>query len=492
MDIKKRDLIKNVSYGAATLSLLNLTACGESLMSDAGETAAQGIANQDAPISKKQWDKNVERIKARIQLPKIPNRDFVLTDYTGQGDGQFDNTQAFKDAIAAAHKEGGGRIVVPQGEYLTGPIHLESNIELHISEGATVAFIPEPERYKPYVFTRWEGTELIGYSPLIYAFKKNNIAITGKGTLEGGGSNDHWWPWKGKWKKADWTISEVENQKHTRDVLRQMAEDQVPVEQRVFEQNYLRPPFIQPYLCTNVLIEGVTVKNSPFWLLNPVLCTSVTIRDVHCDSYGPNSDGCDPEACKDVLIENCVFDTGDDCIAIKSGRNADGRRVAVPCQNIVIDKCQMKAGHGGVVIGSEISGGVRNLYAQNCEMSSPDLARGIRIKTNSIRGGLLENLNYRDIHIGKVKDAIVVNFYYEEGDVGQFKPELKNINIQNLVVEEAQRAFVIRGYPHTPISGITLTDVEIKKVEKQSQIENVSDVKLNNVKVGGALIKELV
>ncbi|MCU4677096.1 glycoside hydrolase family 28 protein [Catenovulum sp. 2E275] len=483
MDLNKRKLIKNVGFGVAGASALNLVGCGSTQV-------LESVAENAGP-TKAEWDANVERIRNRIKLPNIPNREFVLTDFGGKGDGQFDNTQAFKDAIAAAKKLGGGKVIVPAGHFMTGPIHLESKTELHISEGATVAFYAEPERYKPYVFTRWEGMELIGYSPLIYAFKKTDIAITGKGTLEGGGSNQDWWPWKGKWKKTAWPISDVENQKHTRDALGEMVEAGVPVEQRVFEENYLRPPFIQPYLCTNVLIEDVTVKNSPFWLLNPVLCTSVTIRGVHCDSYGPNSDGCDPESCKDVLIQNCIFDTGDDCIAIKSGRNADGRRVGVPCQNLIIEDCQMKAGHGGVVIGSEISGGVRNLFAQNCEMSSPDLDRGIRIKTNSVRGGLLENLYYRDIKIGHVKDAIVVNYYYEEGDGGKFQPELRNINIHNLEVNEANRAFNIRGFPHNHITGISLKNVNIKSVKEDSVLENVSNVKLENVMIAGKELKSI-
>ncbi|WP_440905034.1 glycoside hydrolase family 28 protein [Catenovulum sp. SX2] len=477
-DFSKRKTLKAMgiaSAGAVTFAGSSLTGCSQ--VADMVPVSSSEQADK--------WTREVKRIKSKINLPVIPNQDFVITDFGAKADANFVNTAAIAKTIAAASKAGGGRVVVPAGTFRTGPVHLESNINLHVSKGATLAFIPEPELYKPYVFTRWEGTELIGYSPLIYAFKKKNVAITGDGILEGGGSNDTWWPWKGKWKKSDWEINEVENQKHTRDAVQKMAEDNVPVEQRVFENNYLRPPFIQPYLCENVLIEGVTVRNSPFWLLNPVLCTSVTIRKVHCDSYGPNSDGCDPESCNYVLIEDCIFDTGDDCIAIKSGRNADGRRVAMPCQNIVIENCQMKAGHGGVVIGSEISGGVRNLYAQNCQMSSPDLARGIRIKTNSIRGGLLENLNYRNIEIGHVKDAVVVNFYYEEGDAGNFIPVLKDIHIDNLKVEKAKRAFVVRGYPHTPISGISLTNIDIKEVTNDSVIENVKGLIQSNIMVNG-------
>ncbi|AWB69201.1 glycoside hydrolase (plasmid) [Saccharobesus litoralis] len=466
----RRSVLKGLGLGASVVGAGGLSAC---------------VSTKSEPSVKSDWDKQVDAIRQQVVEPTFPNKDYLITQYGAKGDGQFDNTLAIKQAIQACAANGGGRVVVPAGHFLTGPVHLESNINLHISQGATLAFIPEPERYLPAVFTRWEGVELMGYSPLIYAFKKKNVAVTGQGTLEGGGSNDIWWPWKGKWKKADWPISDTENQKHTRDALFQMAEDGVPVEQRVFDKNYLRPPFIQPYHCENVLIEGVTIKNSPFWLVNPVLCQSVTVRGVHCISYGPNSDGCDPESCKNVLIEDCIFDTGDDCIAIKSGRNADGRRVAVPCENLIVDNCKMKEGHGGVVIGSEISGGVRNLYAQNCEMSSPHLKRGIRIKTNSIRGGVLENLNYRNIEIGQVSDAIVVNFLYEEGDAGPFKPTVRNVNISNLIVKNAKRAFVLRGFSHTPISGVSLENVSFIKVEKDSIVEHVKQIDMKNVKANG-------
>lgn len=469
LSLPRRSLLKFMGAGTAALGSLATTGC----------SVSHGNGNSFV------WNDESKAIRQRIIPPQFPSRSVSITDL-GAIPGPTNNIgDKIKQAITQLAEQGGGRVVIPRGDFYTGPVHLLSNINLHLEDGAVLHFIPDPELYKPYVYTRWEGTELMGYSPLIYAFEQTNVAITGKGTLEGGGSPQHWWPWKGKWKDAGWGDHPVENQKFTRDVLRQMGEEDVPVSERVFEDNYLRPPFIQPYRCTNVLIEGVTIKNSPFWLVNPVLCENVTVRNVHCDSHGPNSDGCDPESCKDVLIENCIFDTGDDCIAIKSGRNGDGRRVATPCENILINRCQMKAGHGGVVIGSEISGGVKNLYAQHCEMSSPDLDRGIRIKTNSIRGGHLQNLNYRYIRIGKVKDAVVINFYYEEGDVGQFMPKLEAITIENLYVAEAQRAFMMRGYPHTPITGVTLKNLTFESVGASSVVENVANVTQSNILVNG-------
>lgn len=469
LQLDRRTLLKYLGQGSVAAGTLSMAGC----------------ATATKTSSAYAWSDEALVIRKRINAPTFPPRSLSIAELGAQVGPEYNVGPQIKQAIEQLAAAGGGKVIIPAGEYYTGPVHLKSNINLHIAEGAVLHFIPDPELYKPYVFTRWEGTELMGYSPLIYAFEQTNVAITGKGTLEGGGSPTHWWPWKGKWKAAQWGDDPVENQKFTRDVLRQMGEDEVPVSERVFENNYLRPPFIQSYRCQNVLIEDVTIKNSPFWLVNPVLCDNVTVRGVHCNSHGPNSDGCDPESCTDVLIENCVFDTGDDCIAIKSGRNADGRRVGKACENILINNCQMQAGHGGVVIGSEISGGVKNLYAQHCEMSSPDLDRGIRIKTNSIRGGHLQNLNYRYLRIGKVKDAVVVNFYYEEGDVGEFMPKLEAIRIENLYVEQAQRAFMMRGYPHTPISGITLKNLTFENVEQPSVIENVADVSQQNIRVNG-------
>jgi len=451
-----------------------------------------GCSDRTAPLGRTQaqWDAEAQVIRDRITRPTFPDNRVTITEFDTQANNiSLDSLPAINAAMDSLTALGGGMLVVPKGEYFCeGPIHLKSNINLHIEEGATLHFSANPERYKPYVCTRWEGMELMGYSPLIYAFQQNNIAITGKGTLNGGASDNNWWPWKGKWKQAAWGDHPIKNQKYTRDALQEMVAAGTPVSERVFEQNFLRPPFIQPYQCENVLIEGVTIVRSPFWLVNPVLCKNVTVTGIHCQSFGPNSDGCDPESCSDVLIQSCVFDTGDDCIAIKSGRNADGRRVNQPSENIIIEDCQMKAGHGGIVIGSEISGGARNLYAQRCVMSSPDLDRGIRIKTNSIRGGHLKNLNYRHIDIGNVKDAIVVNFFYEEGDAGNFPPTLEDITIEHLTVKHAQRAFMFRGYDHTPISGLTLNEVSIHSVEAPSVIENVKALRTSNVVIAGQVV----
>ena len=306
----------------------------------------------------------------------------------------------------------------PPGRFATGPIHLRSNVELHVSRDATLLFARDPRQYLPAVLTRFEGTELMNYSPFIYAYDQQNVAITGEGTLDGQADREHWWPWKGS---ADfgWTRG-APNYNASRQRLLEMAERREPVERRRFgEGDYLRPPFIQPYRCRNVLIESVSIMNSPMWEINPVLCENVTVRGVKISSGGPNNDGCNPESSRDVLIERCVFNTGDDCIAIKSGRNADGRRVNVPSQNIIVRNCEMRDGHGGVTIGSEISGGCWNVFAHDCRMDSPRLDNVLRIKNNAMRGGVVRDIYMRDVTVGQVANAVLsIDFTYEEGAKG--------------------------------------------------------------------------
>ena len=474
IDIKKRDSLRTLGLSTCALGLLSAAGCQTSPAATAGYVKADQARWQQA-----------DDIIAGIARTDFPNRDFPVLEFGGKGDGKADNTDAIARAITACADAGGGRVVIPAGRFNTGPVHLKSNVNLHLEKGAVLSFYTDPERYLPAVLTRWEGVELMGYSPLIYALEQENIAVTGEGILEGNGSNSEWWPWKGKWKNTAWALDPETDQSNTRNPLFQMAEEGVPVSERRFEKNFLRPPFFQPYRCKRVLIEGVTIRNSPFWLVNPVLCEDVVVRGVQCVSHGPNSDGCDPESCNRVLIEKCLFDTGDDCIALKSGRNNDGRRLNTPIQNVVIQDCQMRAGHGGVVIGSEISGGARNIFARRCHMSSPVLDRGVRIKTNSVRGGLIENINVRDIVIGQVKDVFVINFYYEEGDKGDYLPEVRDLHISNMVVDNAERVFHLRGFERAPISGVTLHNVNIKHAKELGTLENVSSIEIKGVFLNG-------
>lgn len=455
-------------------STLLLGACSSAKQNT---VSASKVSAPDSP-----WAMATEIVNS-IQAPKFPDKDFGIGDYGAIGDGKKDCSDAIASAIAACHQAGGGRVVIKPGVYMTGPIHLDSGVNLHIEEGATLRFFTDPKRYLPEVFTRWEGMEHMGYSPLIYAYGKENIAVTGKGTLDGQGGEFVWWPWKGN---KEYKREGFPSQDDSRTALFREAEAGVnPRDRHYGDGHYLRPPFVQPYKCKNVLIEDVRIIRAPFWLLHPVLCENVTVRGVHLESLGPNSDGCDPESCKNVLIENCYFNTGDDCIAIKSGRNNDGRRLNIPTENVVIRHCQMLAGHGGVVVGSEISGGVRNVFAENNVMSSPDLERGIRIKTNSVRGGLLENIYVRNCKIGEVRDAIVINFHYEEGDAGNFDPTVRNVLIENLQCEHAKQVFKIRGFQRAPIQNFSIRNATFVSADKSGIIENVDDLTIENVQING-------
>jgi len=225
-------------------------------------------------------------------------------------------------------------------------------------------------------------------------------------------------------------------------------------------------------------------------VINPVLCENVSVIGVSVEGLGPNNDGCNTESSKYVLIKDSFFNTGDDCIAIKSGRNNDGRRINIPSENIVIQNCKMKEGHGGVVIGSEISGGVKNVFAENCLMNSPNLDRAIRIKTNSVRGGTIENLFVRNIEVGEVKEAVLtINFFYEEGDGGEFTPSVKNVVLENVTSNKSSYALLIRAYDRSPVTGLKILNCKFRNVKDGNIIENVKSPIIEAVQIND---KELI
>jgi len=434
------------------------------------------------------WETVMPSILERIKPPRFPKRSFYLNRFGAKGDGRTDCTAAFRRAIDQCARAGGGKVVVPEGAYLTGAIHLKSNVNLEIAAGATIKFSQNPRDYLPVVFSRWEGVELFNYSPFIYAFGQHNIAITGKGRLDGQSDNEHWWPWNGRpaygWKEG------MNQQRPDRNALFTMAEKGVAVSERVFgEGHYLRPQFIQPYRCQNVLIDGVTIQNSPMWEIHPVLCRNVIVQNVTIKSHGPNNDGCDPESCTDVLIKNCDFDTGDDCIAIKSGRNADGRRLKAPTENIIVQDCRMKDGHGGITVGSEISGGVRNLFAENCRLDSQNLDHALRVKNNAMRGGLLESLHFRNIEVGQVAHAVItIDFNYEEGAKGSFTPVVRDYTVDGLRSSRSKYALDVQGLATAPVMNLRLTNCTFDNVADGNIVKNVRDATFDNVKINGRTV----
>ena len=418
-----------------------------------------------------------EEILARIKAPVFPVRDFLITDFGAVAGGE--SSAAIRNAIEACNAAGGGRVVVPSGEWVTGAVHLKSNVNLYLAKGAVLRFSTNPAAYLPVVQTRWEGIECMNYSPFIYAWEQENIAVTGEGTLDGAADWPNWWGWtkKGADKKS---LAQVDVAK-----LNELSSQGVPVTQRVFGAGFhLRPSFFQPYRCRNVMIEGVTILRSPMWEVTPVLCTNVIVRNLKISSHGPNNDGCDPDSCRDVLIEGCVFDTGDDCIAIKSGRNDDGRRVGVPAENHIIRNCEMKDGHGGVVIGSEIAGGCRNVFVENCKMDSPNLDRGLRFKSNARRGGVVENIYMRNVQIGRVAEAILtVDHQYEEGAKGDFQPIVRNVVIENVTSQSSPRVMWIAGIPKGTIDNILFKNCTFAGIETAEVVQNGGRITFENVTI---------
>ncbi|SFW86929.1 Pectate lyase superfamily protein [Amycolatopsis australiensis] len=405
--------------------------------------------------------------------PRFPDKWFPVTHFGAVGDGRTDDTSAFRRAIEACHRAGGGHVLVT-GIHATGPIHLLSHVDLHLAAGSMLRFSTDPNDYLPVVYSRWQGIEFMNYSPLVYAHGQTDIAVTGSGVLDGQADATHWWDWK---SLGDAEFPQLEAQ----------ANGGVPVRGRVFGQGFhFRPPFMQPYRCDRVLIQGVTFTNSPFWHLNPVLCTNVTVDGVTVNSSGPNTDGCDPESCDGVLITGCSFNTGDDCIAIKAGRNADGRRVNVPCQNIVIAHSTFANGHGGVTIGSEMTGGVRNVHGHDLTMNSTGLASCHRIKTNSVRGGFVESVLLERVDVGAVGGPmLLIDFNYGEGDTGQYLPTVTDINLADWAVQSCKQGWQMAGYHRDPIGTVRLSDVEITAMSGANVATDVRNLRLRNVTIGG-------
>ncbi|MES2574980.1 MAG: glycoside hydrolase family 28 protein [Bacteroidota bacterium] len=451
-----------------------------------------GVSNTKTIVNNDPWQ-SMQNIIDGIKVPSFIDKKYIATNYGAKADGVFDNTNAFKEAIQDCSKNGGGMVIISSGKYYTGPIHLEDNVNLHLEEGAEILFSTKPSDY-PIVHTSFEGTELMNYSPLIYAYKKHNVAVTGKGTLNGQATNDNWWPWCGSssygWKKGIPSQSDPLN----RPRLVDMAEEGLPVTERIFgEGHYIRPNFIEFFECTDALLKDVTIVNAPFWVIHPIKSTNVTVDGVTVRSHGPNNDGCDPEYSKNVIIKNCTFDTGDDCIAIKAGRDADGRRVAIKSENIIVQNCTMFDGHGGVTIGSEISAGVSNVYVEGCIMNSPNLDVAIRLKTNSRRGALIENFFVRNIEIGQVREAVlkIDMFYNVHGNqTGNFIPRIENIYLENVTVKNGGKYGILaKGYAKSPIKKITFKNVTIDKVEKPFSIENVSNLNFINTRINDEIMK---
>jgi len=429
----------------------------------------------DKEIDKRDTDRRIAPIEVpfdmpAMQPPRFPDREFNIVDHGAKAMPEFNNAGAINEAIKACSEAGGGKVVIPSGTWLSGSIHLQSNVNLHLESGSKLTFSDDFEDYLPVVYSYWEGIELYNYSAPIYARDCENIAITGGGAIHGNGQI--WWDWDKDDKEDNYRLYE-------------MALSGIPVEERIFgKEETLRPNFVQLMNCKNVFIEGPSFHDGPMWTIVPVYCEHVIIRDIKVYTDGPNTDGINPCSSKNVLIEGCYFETGDDCVVIKSGLNEEGWRVNKPCENVVVRNCEVAKGYGGFTIGSEMSGGVNNIIFKNCHIKGARY--GLRIKSMRGRGGYVKNVWYENISMDSItRQAILVNMFYPYSTI---KPKtdsagvFDDIYMNNISVDKAGKAVHLIGLPESNIRHISLKDIEIN-AQKGPLIKDVQNIYFYNVNV---------
>jgi len=420
--------------------------------------------------------KKLSRVEKRDEIlknivpPKISGNILPLTDFGGKGDSITDNKPAFDKALKACKDKKGAKIVVAPGIYLlNGPIHLVDNTCIELEKGAKLVFSTNPVHYLPLVPTSWEGTFIYNYSPLIYAYQVKNVAIIGEGTIDGNGKEGF-----SKW---------YDLQKPAQQLSRKMNHENVPVKQRLFgEGHYLRPQLIQFFECKNILIEGVTLSNSPFWTVHFLKSENITARKVKFNAFNKNNDGFDPEYSKNILIEDIDFNNADDNVAIKAGRDHEGRKTAVSSENIIIRNCRFKGLHG-VVIGSEMSAGVQNVFVENCGYGGY-CKRGIYLKSNADRGGFIRDIYVNNVEFGDVEDGVFITSSYHNEGKG-FETDIRDVFIENLKFKTASHAgLVIQGYPNKKVSNINFSNVKIDSCTNGISFTNAEQIVFNNVIIG--------
>ncbi len=412
-----------------------------------------------------------------VNEPEIPRRDFNIADFGASADEYSDNTGAIAATISACVAGGGGRVVVPPGKWPTGPIKLQSNVDLHLADGSELVFSTEPSDYLPVVFTRWEGVECYNYSPLIYGRGLENVAITGSGVLNGRG--EEWWDWKLTQGRAV-------------DRLYSSGYESVPVEKRVFgtEDDALRPPLVQLVDCRRVLLSGYTCVDSPFWTNHLVYCEDILVDGVrvYAPALSPNTDGVNLDSTRNAIVRGIFADTGDDAVCVKSGRDEDAWRVGRPTENVIIEDCIVEKAHGGFVVGSEMSGGIRNVLVRNCDYRGG--RRGIRLKSRRGRGGEVSNIWIENIRMGLMKEkAVNINLHYSPNSKvrNDEPPIFRDIHIRDVTCNLALRAVDIEGLPESPVKNLSLSDFDIKAITglilREAEKVKMEDLKIRS-KIG--------
>ena len=408
----------------------------------------------------------------------FPNKDFNITKYGAKPGGEFNNTKAIAKAIDACNKKGGGRVVIPAGIWLTGPIHFKSNVNLYLEEGAVVSFTDDPADYLPTVMTSWEGLECYNYSPLVYAFECQNIAITGKGTLKP--KMDVWKTW---FKRPQAHLNALKE-------LYTKASTDVPVVERQMAtgENNLRPHLVQFNRCKNVLLDGFKIRESPFWTIHIYMCDNGIARNLDVYAHGHNNDGIDLEMTRNFLVEDCKFDQGDDAVVIKAGRNRDAWRLNTPTENIVIRNCEIVKGHALMAIGSEMSGGIKNVYMHNCKTTSSVLNM-FYIKTNHRRGGFIEDIYMNNVECKSAGSVLAIDtevLYQWKDLVPTYETRITKISgiyMSNVKCDVADNVYDLKGDIRQPIYDVEIKNVYVKKINKYyNQVLNVLNLKEENVK----------
>ena len=429
----------------------------------------EAVSNREYIIAK------ADSIIAQIKLPKYPDKVFNVLAFGAVGDSSTDCKPAFDSAIKACSEAGGGKIIVPSGVYaLNGPIHLGSHMNLHLQEGSCLRFSSVPKYYLPVVPTSWEGTFLYNYSPFIYAYKQKNISITGQGVIDGEAS-ETWNKWRAKQRKSQL-------------LSREMNHNNTPVSERVFgEGHFLRPHLIQFYQCEKILIDSVRIEDSPFWCIHLLMSENITVRNISFDAHNKNNDGVDPEYSRNVLIENIRFNNADDNVAIKAGRDHEGRKTAMPSESIVVRNCDFMGLHA-IVVGSEMSAGVKNVYVYDCNTAGY-LKRGIYLKSNRDRGGEMHNLYFNNLNFGEVEDCFFLTSNYKNEGEG-FPTAIHDVFLESISCQKANGYGInISGDKDVRAKNISIRNFIVTKTEKDARFEYVEGLILENVKLNGKEIE---
>ncbi len=440
-----------------------------------------------------------------VQRPSFPDYQVDIRDFGAKADGETLNTEAINNAIKAVSEKGGGKVVIPEGLWLTGPVVLQNNVNLHVEKNALVLFSGDADLY-PLVRTSFEGLDMLRCQSPISAMNAENIAITGYGVLDGSG--DSWRPVKrnkmtdGQWKsllKSGGVVDEsgkvwYPNEGALKASILTGSKEKREISDSEWEgmKRWLRPVLLSIVKSKRVLLEGVTFRNSPSWCLHPLSCEDLTLNGVKVFNpwYSQNGDALDVESCKNVVVTNSLFDAGDDAICIKSGKDADGRRRGEPCENVLVKNNTVLHGHGGFVVGSEMSGGVRNVYVADCTFIGTDV--GLRFKSTRGRGGVVENVYVDNINMINIPgDALIADLYYAVKDapgapvpaVTEETPSFKNIHISNISCKGAGRAMLLNGLPEMPIENFSVRNMRITDAQKGAFINKVAGVTLENIEI---------